>query len=207
MYLFSIANCLTVFQIWAKSVKFEPSYDLMRFIKSANFRRVWVGGCVCVCVCVGGDKKSKPSLRVSTWPISLKIVEDMWYLLKPSRSKKNSRKNCFCQSYRHFSRSVCISPFSTLSHSPTSVVCGWVGGWVGCDKKSKPSLSVSTQPISLKIVEDMWYLLKHSRSKKKLRKNCFNQSYRHFLESVCVSPFSTLSHSLCPVDNSNCIVT
>ena len=43
MYLFSIANSLTVFQIWAKSVKFEPSYDLMRFIKSANFRRVWVG--------------------------------------------------------------------------------------------------------------------------------------------------------------------
>ena len=64
MYLFSIANSLTVFQISAKSVKFEPSYDLMRFIKSANFRRVWV-------------KKSKPSSRVSTQPNSLKIVEDM----------------------------------------------------------------------------------------------------------------------------------
>ena len=80
MYLFSIANSLTVFQIWAKSVKFEPSYDLMRFIKSANFRRVWVGGLW---------QGKIPSLRVSTESISLKIVEDMWYLLKHSRTKKN----------------------------------------------------------------------------------------------------------------------
>ena len=71
MYMFSIANSLTVFQISAKSVKFEPSYGLMRFIKSANFRRVWVGGWK------GCDKKSKPSSRVSTQPISLKIVEDI----------------------------------------------------------------------------------------------------------------------------------
>ena len=36
-----------------------------------------------------------------------------------------------------------------------SCVGVWVGGCVGCDKKSKPSLRVSSDPISLKIVEDM----------------------------------------------------
>ena len=44
-----MAHLQAMFEIWTKLIKFEPSYDVMRFMQTANFRRV----CVCVCVCVG----------------------------------------------------------------------------------------------------------------------------------------------------------